>query len=125
MKGSGWQVIAMTEANIKKTEKLYLSQENKTGTHKSQHQVVQLQCVSRRSVQCMQKKCHLKLFKWIKTSTLGGKRGKVQSQCRHFRNDNVKHSVFTDEKDFTLEVPTNRQNNGSLQENKKTRHFAR
>ena len=114
-KGSGRPVTAMTNESLAEVEQLCQSQDDKPGTHNSQRQAAHIIGVSRTSVQRMLKKRGLCQFKRMRTSAVNAKarrRRKTRSQLlyRRFSVATVKKVIFTDKKDFTLEVPTNRQN---------------
>lgn len=94
------------------------SQEDQPGTHKSQRQISKDLGVSRYSVRKMIKKKHLKAFKRIKVSRRDETVKQKRKTCCKRLNDrySTKHAkdverlVFTDEKDFTMEIARNRQN---------------
>ena len=71
------------------------SQEDLPGTHHAQRKIIRELGVSQSSVSRLAHKLKLKASKRIRVST---------------RDEKVKNIIFTDEKDFTLEVAGNRQN---------------
>jgi len=112
-KGSGRPVSAMTDENLCQVEQLCQSQEDKPGSDKSQRQTARIIGVSRSSIQRMLKRRLLHAFKRMRTSAVNANARhsrKTRSQALYRRFATVKKVIFTDEKDFTLEVPTNCQN---------------
>lgn len=114
-KGSGRPCTATTEENQQQVGEMIASQEECPGTHQSQRQIAAQLQVSRRSVQRMTTNIGLKAFKRIRVSRRSTDvRAKRKTRCRNlyrkYSNEEVKKIVFTDEKDFTLEVARNRQN---------------
>ena len=114
-KGSGRPMTAMTDENLAEVEQLCQSQDDKPGTHNSQCQAAHIIGVSRRPVQRMLKRRRLHPFKRMWTSAMNAnarhsRKTRSQVLYRRFSVATVKKIIFTDEKDFTLEVPTNRQN---------------
>ena len=113
--GSGRLRTATTEENKQHVAEMIASQEECPGTHKSQRQIASQLNVSRRSVQRMTKSIGFKAFKRIRVSRRDTNvRAKRKTRCRNlydrYSNEDVKKIVFTDEKDFTLEIARNRQN---------------
>ena len=114
-RGSGRPRTATTRANSDYVEEHSQSQENRPGTHKSQRRIAGELNISRRSVQRIQKSQHLKSFKRIRTSRKDHRvKEKRKTRCRRLLESiskrDVRKVIFTDEKDFTLEVSKNRQN---------------
>ena len=109
---SGRLRTVITEENIM-LRKCLLPRRMCPGTHKSQRQIAAQLQVSMRSVQRMTKDLG---FKGIKVSRRDASvRTKHKTLCRNlyhrYSNEDVKKIVFMDEKDFTLEIARNRQNN--------------
>ena len=115
-KGSGRPVIATTEEKASIFEELICSQEDEPGTHNSIRQITPRISINKLSVHRLVKKKNLHRYKRLKTP-------QMNSACRKRRAERAGkllqcfsiHSlpglVFQDEKDFSLQVPTNRQNN--------------
>jgi len=103
-KGRGRPVTAMTDENLCQVEHLCLPQEDKSeksasnGTYHWRVTEQRTANVEEVPPSCIQENAN------------------ISSECqwhscnRHFSLATVKKVIFTDEKDFTLEVPTNRQN---------------
>lgn len=113
--GSGRPRTATTQEKRECVEEMIASQEECPGTHKSQRQIAEELQVSRQSVRRMATDLGLKPFKRIKVSRRNTNvREKRKTRCRNlyerYSTEDVKKIVFTDEKDFTLEVARNRQN---------------
>ena len=92
-----------------------MSQEDQPGTQKSQRQIVSALNVTRSSVQRMANNLKLKAYKRIRISRRDKNvKQKRKTRCRklndRFSVEDVKKIVFTDEKDFTVEVARNREN---------------
>ena len=80
--------------------------------------------ISRRSVGRICKDLRLRPYKRIKVSRRDNNvRSKRKERCRklldRFTQDDVKLIMFTDEKDFTLEIAKNSQNNRVYGQNKR------
>lgn len=113
--GSGRPVTACTAENLEYVEENICSQEDNPGTHRSQRQIASDLDVSRSSVRKMTKTLNLKSYKRVRVSrrdkTVQQKR---KTRCKRlddkFLKTDVERIVFTDEKDFTVEVARNRQN---------------
>ena len=106
---------AVNDDNKAYVEEMIVSQEDQPGTHKSQREISRYLNASRTSVRRMTKELNLKPFKRIRVS----RRDNKVKQKRITRSKNlndrysiakVKKLVFTDEKDFSYEVASNRQN---------------
>ena len=115
--GSGRPRTARTGENIIEVEDVVQSQEDRPGTHLSQRKIASKLKISRCVVRNIIKKdFKIKPFKRIKTSRKTkdvAQKRKTRSRKlldKYSQND-VKHIVFSDEKDFTLEVPINTKNN--------------
>ena len=96
-------------------EELIQSQDGKPGTHRSQREIAQDLGISRSSVQRIAKGLKLKAYKRIRISRRDDNvRHLRKARCKalydRYKLEDVKRIVFTDEKDFTLEVAKNRQN---------------
>lgn len=113
--GGGRHATVCTQQNTDYVEEMIQSQEEEPGTHLSQRQIAKNLRVSRQSVQRMAKNLQLKAFKRIKVSRRDGNvKQKRKTRCRllndRFTNKDVERIVFSDEKDFTLEIAKNRKN---------------
>ena len=125
LKGSGRPATAVTKENEEIVESLILSQEGKPGSHKSGREIAKKVGVSRRSVQRIIKKIGVKNFKRHQSVNLppGVRERRLERSKKlltRFPMRKVKLMTFQDEKDFTLEVPTNRQNNRVYSRGKKS-----
>jgi hypothetical protein len=105
-----------TAANQDLVETMLLSQENQPGSHLSHRRAARRLNISRTSVRRMAKRAGIKSFSRITVSRISpAVRNRRAERCRFlyrcYKNDDVKYMCFQDEKDFTLEVPSNRQNN--------------
>ena len=97
-----------------KIKTMFQSQEDLPGTHHPQRKIDRELGVSQSSVSRLAHKLKLKAYKRIRVSRRDEKvRSKRKTRCRlllnRFTAENVKNIIFTDEKDFTLEVARNRQ----------------
>ena len=96
---------------------MVLSQEDQPGEHLSQRKTALILGICRRSVQNIVKKdLHLKSVKRLRTpQSNAAARNRRLRRARELLRANTEASVrrmcFQDEKDFTLQVPLNRQNN--------------
>ena len=108
--GSGNPRSARTEDNKDSVEELILSQEDNPGSHKSQREIARELSISQASVNRLSKDLELKAFKRVHVSRRDQNvRSKRKTRSRRL-NDNysvekVKKLVFSDEKDFPLEIP--------------------
>lgn len=105
-----------TAANQEAAEIILLSQDDQPGSHLSHRHAAHHLNISRRSVQRLAKRAGIKSFKRINATRISlTVRNKRIKRCRYlyryFNCNDVKYMCFQDEKDFTLEVPSNRQNN--------------
>ena len=116
-KGSGRKRTARTEEHIEDVRELSYSQEDMPGTHKSQHEIARELGISRSSVQRIIKKdLNFKSVKRIKSqeiseAALQRRVTRARALLRNYSDEDVKNMCFQDEKDFTLQVPKNTQNN--------------
>ena len=116
-KGSGRPVTVTTPANIQYVEQHAESQENEPGTHLTCRAMARNLKASKSSVSRISRRsAKLKSVKRLRSVTIpAGTRlrrlVRARALLQRFPNWRVKKIVFQDEKDFTLEVPTNRQNN--------------
>ena len=106
---------ACTDENKDNVEDMIQSQEDLPGTHHPQRKIARELGVSQSSVSRLAHKLKLKAYKQIRFSTRDEKvRNKRKTRCRlllnRFTAEKVKNIIFTDEKDFTLEVARNWQN---------------
>ena len=113
--GSGSPRKACTDENKDNVEDTIQSQEDLPGTHHPQRKIARELGVSRSSVSRLVHELKLKAYKRIRVSRRDEKvRSKRKTRCRLLQNrftaEKVKNIIFTDEKDFTLEVARNRQN---------------
>jgi len=113
--GSGRSKSVSTDENKDAVEELIQSQDNEPGTHRSQRQIAQDLSISRSSVQRIVKGLKLKAYKRIRTSHRDcNVRQRRKTRCKslydRLSTEDVRKIVFTDEKDFTLEVAKNTQN---------------
>ena len=115
-KGSGQLVAATIEENASIFEELVCLQEDEPGTHNSIRQIAPQILISKSSVHCLVKKKNLHCYKHLKTPQMNSachkrraKRAGKLLQC--FSIHSLPRLVFQDEKDFSLQVPTDRQNN--------------
>ena len=91
------------------------SEEDLPSTHQPQRKIARELGVSQSSVSKLAHKLKLKAYKRIRVSKRDEKvRSKRKMRCRlllnRFTAEKVKNIIFTDKKDFTLEVVRNRQN---------------
>ena len=94
---------------------MILSQEEKQGSHKSAGRMAKELNISKRTVRRISKRLGLKNYKrqWSVTIPPSTKQKRLDCSKKlltRFPLRKVNKMVFQDEKDFTLEVPTNRQN---------------
>ena len=114
--GSGRPRTAHSEANKRYTEDNIQSRDNQPGTHKSQRKIGNANGLSQTSVHRITEELNLKAYKRIRVSrrdaTVKQKR-KTRSKNldKRFTKKDVERMIFSDEKDFTIEVARNRQNN--------------
>ena len=113
--GSGRPRTACTDENKDNVEDMIQSQEDLPGTHHPQRKIARELGVSQFSVSRLAHKLKLKAYKRIRVSRRDEKvRSKQKMRCRlllnRFTAEKVKNIIFTDKKDFTLEVARNRQN---------------
>ena len=115
-KGSSRPVTTTTEENASIFEELVCLQEDEPGTHNSIRQIAPQILISKSSVHCLVKKKNLHCYKHLKTPQMNSachkrraKRAGKLLQC--FSIHSLPRLVFQDEKNFSLQVPTNRQNN--------------
>ena len=114
--GSGRPVTVATEENENEVEELICSQEDEPGTHFSIREIAPHLEASKSSVHRMAKKRKLNSFKRVSTPQLtDGCRGRRLERSSALLNRFSVYSLprlaFQDEKDFSLQVCTNRQNN--------------
>ena len=91
------------------------SQDNQPGTHKSQTKIGNAFGISQTSVHRITKDFNLKVYKRIRVSrrdeTVKQKRKtRRKNMDTRFTKKDVERMNFTDEKDFTIEIARNRQN---------------
>ena len=115
-KGSGRPVTATTQENEEMVEELVCSQEEEPGTHNSIRKIAPQLSIGRSSVHRLIKKKKLNCFKRLKTPQLNTacrerRAERARKLLERFSVHSLPRLVFQDEKDFSLQVPTNRQNN--------------
>ena len=115
-KGSGRPITATTPEICAEVEELICSQEEEPGTHYSACEIAHHLEISRSSVQRMVQKEKIKNFKRITTPQLdNGCRKRRVDRCvnlvERFTVHHLPRLAFQDEKVFTLQVKSNRQNN--------------
>ena len=115
-KGSGPPKKVSTDRNQKRVESLAESQQSQPGTHLSARAISQRVGYSKSSVHRQIQKSGNKSVKRLEAPQSND--GAVKRRLERARNLlvrfplwKVRKLVFTDEKDFTLQVPSNRQNN--------------
>ena len=118
-KGSGRPVTATTEENASIFEELICSQEDEPGTHNSIRQITPRISISKSSVHRLVKKKNLHCYKRLKTPQMNSACRKRRAEhagklLQHFSIHSLQ-LVLQDEKDFSLQVPTNCQNNSLFQ----------
>ena len=116
--GSGRPIAVTTDENAELVEKLICSQEDFPETHKSPRKIARNVGISRNSVRRLIKRRKINQFKRMKTPHMNnGTRDRSTVISRNLaerfdRNPRlVEKFAYQDEKDFTLKVPTNIQNN--------------
>ena len=122
--GSGTKKPAKTKQNIRKVTEMSLSQENSPGTHKSQREIARIVKIGKGSVYRIQKSLGLKSVKRLHTpqrteGAINRRLSRTKKLIKRFPLWKVKKIVFQDEKDFTLQVPKNRQNDQCFTRGKK------
>ena len=97
-------------------EKLFSSQEDEPGTHNSIRQIAPHTSISTSSVHRSVKQKNLHCYKRLKTPQMNSicrkRRAKRAGKLlQRFSIHSLPRLVFQDEKDLSIQVPTNRQNN--------------
>ena len=115
-KGSGRSVTAITEENASIFEELVYSQEDEPGTHNPIKHMAPWISISKSSLHHLVKKKNLHFYKRLKTPQMNSACRKRRAEragklLQRFSIHSLTRLVFQDEKDFSLQVPTNRQNN--------------
>ena len=118
-KGSGRLVTATTEENASSFEELVCLQEDEAGTHNSNKQIAPQIWISKSSVYLLVKKKNLHCYKRLRTRQMNSTCRKRRAEragklLQHFSIHALPRLVFQDEKDFSLQVPTNRPKQSSL-----------
>jgi hypothetical protein len=115
-KGSGRPKTVRTEGNIETVNEMIISQENRPGTHKSQREISRETGIHRSSVQRIVKK-DLQLINLRKQkvqelteANKAQRLTKCRKLLRRYPQSKVNTIWFSDEKNFTLTTPVNRQN---------------
>ena len=126
LKRSGRPKTATSDGTVNDVEELVLSQDSQPGSHSSARVVATRLNVHRSSVQrVIKKRLGLKSVRRLHNPTIpaGTKLRRFQRAgelLTRFRTAKVKRMTFQDEKDFTLEVPSNSQNNRCYRKVKKS-----
>ena len=115
-KGSGRPITATTEENADLVEEPICSQEEQPGSHSSLRQIAPQLSIGTTSVLRIVRKRKLRCYKRMRTPQLtdGCRKRRTERAAklsRRFTVHSLPRLVFQDEKDFTLQVKTNRQNN--------------
>ena len=115
-KGSSPPITTTTEENVLIFEELVCLQEDEPGTHNSIRQIAPRISISKSSVHRLVKKKNLHCYKRLKTPQMNSACRKRRAEragklLQRFSIHSLPRLVFQDEKDFSLQVPTNRQNN--------------
>ena len=110
--GSGRPVTATTEENAS----IFEEQEDEPGTRNSIRQIAPRILISKSSVHRLVKKKNIHCYKRLKTPQMNSACRKRRAELarkllQRFSIHSLPRLVFQDEKDFSLQVPTNRQNN--------------
>lgn len=114
--GSGRPRSARTQQNIHVVEELICSQEGQPGTSKSPREIARQTGISYSSVRRIVKRdLHLKTFRRRQVHLLSNADKKKRlNACRRLKErmteDKVARTWFSDEKVFTVQTPTNTQN---------------
>ena len=109
------KVTTTTEESASTFEEVVCSQENEPGTHNSVRQIAPLISISKSSVHRLIKKKNLHYYKRLKTPQMNSACRKRRAEhagklLQHFSIHSLTRLLFQDEKDFSLQVTTNRQN---------------
>ena len=125
--GSGRPVTVCTKENMDMVEELVCSQEEKPHTHSAPRKIAEQTGLSRSSIRRMIKRRSLKQFKRLKTprmseGTLNRRETRAVNLKDRFEKNSrmIEKTVWQDEKDFTLEVPVNLQNDRVYSSGKKS-----
>ena len=115
-KGSGQPVTATTEENASIFEELVCSQKDEPGTHNSIRQIAPRISISKSSVFRLVKKKNLHSYKRLKAPQMDSAYRKrrverAEKLPQRFYIHSLPRLVFQDKKDFSLQVPTNRESN--------------
>ena len=123
--GSGRPATVSTDKNQETVKALAESQESQPGTHDSIRKISRRMQYSKSSVHRQLQKAGHKSLKRLTALQVAD--GAVQRRLERSRQLltrfpfwKVKKIIFTDEKDFTLQVPSNRQNNRLFTKGKKS-----
>ena len=114
--GSGRPVTATAEENVSTFEELVCSQEDESGTHNSIRPIAPRISISKSSVHRLVKKKNLHCCKRLKTPQMNSACRKRRAEragklLQRFPIHSLPRLLFQDEKDFSLQVPINRQDN--------------
>ena len=114
--GSGRPITATTPDISEECEELICSQEDRPGTHFSVREIARQVNVSKSSIHRIVKKKNLHAFKRISTPQMNNncrkrRKERTSNLLQRFSEYSLPRLVFQDEKDFSLQVKTNRQNN--------------
>jgi len=109
-------VSVSTLENAELVDEMICSQEEHPGEHYSIREIAEAMSVSTTSVHRMVKKKGYCAYKRVSTPQMTGacRERRVERSAllvERFSENSLCRLVFQDEKDFTLQVPANRQNN--------------
>ena len=115
-KGGGQPVTATTEENASIFEELVCLQEDEPGKHKPIRQIAPLISISKSSVHQLLKKKNFHCYKRLKTPQMNlayhnRRAERAGKLLQDFSIHSLSRLVFQGETDFSLQVPTNCQNN--------------
>ena len=112
-KGSDRPVTAITEENASIFKELVCSQEDEPGTYNSIRQIAPRISISKSSIHRLVRKKNLHCYKRLKTPQMNSAchKRRAERAGKLLSIHSLPRLVFQDENDFSLQVPTNRQNN--------------
>ena len=113
--GSGRPKSALNVTNLQYIDDNVCSQENNPGSHKSQREIAKDLQISQSSVDRGIKNLGKMKFKRIATGRKDGsvrmkRQRRTRQLLRKYTIEQTKKIIFTDEEDFSLEIPLTRQN---------------
>ena len=125
--GSGRPRSVTAEENTDLIEELSCSQEEAPHTLLEPRKIVKQTGISRSSIRRMIKRRNLRQFKRVKTHEINDgcrnrKYARALTLTEKFENNTrmIEKTVWQDEKDFTLDIPVNLQNDGVYGKGKKS-----